>query len=65
MNTTDTIAAPASAVSGAVAVIRISGERALAAAQAVWHGKAKLDAPEISAECSSARSAARRRSPYT
>ena len=46
MNTTDTIAAPASAISGAVAVIRISGERALAAAQRVWHGKAKPDAPE-------------------
>ena len=46
MNTTDTIAAPASAISGAVAVIRISGERALAAAQSVWYGKAKLDAPE-------------------
>ena len=46
MNTTDTIAAPASAISGAVAVIRISGEHALDAAKAVWHGKAKLDAPE-------------------
>ena len=46
MNTTDTIAAPASAISGAVAVIRISGERALPVAEAVWQGKAKLDAPE-------------------
>ena len=46
MNTTDTIAAPASAVSGAVAVIRLSGERALDAAKAVWRGRAKLDAPE-------------------
>ena len=46
MNTTDTIAAPASAISGAVAVIRISGELALDAAQKVWRGKAKLDAPE-------------------
>ena len=45
MNTTDTIAAPASAITGAVAVIRISGERALAAAKTVWHGKAELDAP--------------------
>ena len=46
MNTTDTIAAPASAVTGAVAVIRISGPDALAAAKQVWRGRSALDAPE-------------------
>jgi len=45
MNTADTIAAPASAVTGAVAVIRISGPEALAAARKVWRGRARLDDP--------------------
>ena len=39
MNTTDTIAAPASAVGGAVTVIRISGPEALKVLKEVWHGK--------------------------
>ncbi len=43
MNTTDTIAAPASAVGGAVSVIRISGANALAVGNAVWQGKSPLD----------------------
>lgn len=46
MNTTDTIAAPASAVTGAVAVIRLSGPEALAAAKRVWRGRSALEAPE-------------------
>ena len=45
MNTTDTIAAPASAVTGAVAVIRLSGPEALAAAKRVWRGRSRLDDP--------------------
>ena len=45
MNTTDTIAAPASSVTGAVAVIRLSGPDALAAAKRVWRGRSSLDAP--------------------
>ena len=45
MNTIDTIAAPASAVTGAVAVIRISGPDALAAANRVWRGRSRLDDP--------------------
>lgn len=45
MNTADTIAAPASAVTGAVAVIRISGPDALAAANRVWRGRSRLDEP--------------------
>ena len=39
MNTTDTIAAPASAVGGAVTVIRISGPEAAAVLKKVWRGK--------------------------
>ncbi|MBR2372942.1 MAG: tRNA uridine-5-carboxymethylaminomethyl(34) synthesis GTPase MnmE [Lentisphaeria bacterium] len=39
MNTTDTIAAPASAVGGAVTVIRISGTESLAVLKKVWNGK--------------------------
>ena len=39
MNTTDTIAAPASAVGGAVTVIRISGPEALTVLKKVWQGK--------------------------
>ena len=46
MNTTDTIAAPASAVTGAVAVIRLSGPDALAAAKRVWRGRSDLDDPK-------------------
>ncbi len=45
MNTSDTIAAPASAISGAVVVIRISGPGALAAAGALWRGRSRLDDP--------------------
>ena len=39
MNTADTIAAPASAVGGAVTVIRISGSEALTVLKKVWHGR--------------------------
>ena len=39
MNTVDTIAAPASAVGGAVTVIRISGPEALQVLKKVWKGK--------------------------
>lgn len=39
MNTVDTIAAPASAVGGAVTVLRISGPDALAVLKKVWQGK--------------------------
>ena len=39
MNTVDTIAAPASAVGGAVTVIRISGPEALQVLKKVWQGK--------------------------
>ena len=39
MNTVDTIAAPASAVGGAVTVIRISGEESLSVLKKVWQGK--------------------------
>ena len=46
MNTSDTIAAFASAVEGAVAVIRLSGPDALAAAKKVWRGPSRPDAPE-------------------
>lgn len=42
MNTVDTIAAPATAVGGAIAVIRISGPDALAVGNRVWHGKTPL-----------------------
>jgi len=45
MNTSDTIAAFASAITGAVAVVRISGSDALAAAKKVWRGGAELNAP--------------------
>ncbi|MBP5531388.1 MAG: tRNA uridine-5-carboxymethylaminomethyl(34) synthesis GTPase MnmE [Lentisphaeria bacterium] len=46
MNTSDTIAAFASAVEGAVAVIRLSGPDALAAAKKIWRGRSAPDAPE-------------------
>ena len=39
MNTADTIAAPASAVGGAVTVIRISGPEAVAVLKKVWRGR--------------------------
>lgn len=42
MNTVDTIAAVATAPGGAIGIVRISGEHALAAAQKVWHGKKSL-----------------------
>lgn len=42
MNTSDNIAAPASAVGGAVTVIRISGPDALEIANRVWHGREPL-----------------------
>lgn len=42
MNTSDNIAAPASAVGGAVTVIRISGPDALHIGNAVWQGKVPL-----------------------
>ena len=46
MNTTDTIVAPASAVSGAVAVIRLSGPDALNTARRIWSGRRDPGAPE-------------------
>ena len=46
MNTTDTIVAPASAVGGAVTVIRLSGPGALDAANRVWRGVRPLTAAE-------------------
>ncbi len=42
---TDTIAAVATAVGGAVAVIRVSGPEALAAVQRIWRGSPPLDSP--------------------
>ncbi|MBR7143600.1 MAG: tRNA uridine-5-carboxymethylaminomethyl(34) synthesis GTPase MnmE [Lentisphaeria bacterium] len=42
MNTVDTIAAVATAPGGAIGIVRISGEHALSAAQAVWHGRKSL-----------------------
>ena len=42
MNTVDTIAAVATAPGGAINIVRISGDNALAAAQQVWHGKSTL-----------------------
>ncbi len=44
MNTVDTIAAPATGTGGAIAIIRIAGERALAVGNTVWHGRRALDA---------------------
>ena len=46
MNTCDTIAAPATGMDGAVAIIRLSGPGALAAAKKIWRGRSKLDGPE-------------------
>ncbi len=45
MNTEDTIAAPATGIGGAIAIIRISGPEALAVANRAWQGKTPL-APE-------------------
>ena len=45
MNTTDTIAAPATGIDGAVAIIRLSGPEALSAACRIWRGNARPDAP--------------------
>lgn len=42
MNTSDNIAAPASAVGGAITVIRISGPEALEIGNSVWRGKRVL-----------------------
>ena len=42
MQTGDTICAPATAVGGAIAVIRLSGPGALDAANRVWHGSTPL-----------------------
>jgi tRNA modification GTPase len=42
MNTFDNIAAPASAVGGAVTILRISGPEALSIANRVWKGKVPL-----------------------
>lgn len=42
MNTTDTICAIASGIGGAVAIIRISGAKALEVANQVWRGKEPL-----------------------
>ncbi len=42
MNTIDNICAPATAMGGAVAVIRISGPDALNIGQRVWHGRSHL-----------------------
>jgi len=42
MNTTDTICAPATAVGGAITVIRISGPEALAVGGRVWRGRKAL-----------------------
>jgi len=46
MNTTDTIAAPATAIGGAIAVIRISGPDALAAGSRAWRGRSPLTAAD-------------------
>lgn len=43
MNTFENIAAPASAVGGAVSIIRISGPDALAIAERIWHSRQRLD----------------------
>ena len=42
MNTTDTIAAPATGVGGAVSIIRISGPDALTVGNALWRGRRPL-----------------------
>ena len=51
MNTVDTIAAPATAVGGAIAVIRISGPEALAVGNRVWHGSAPLSREKARMMC--------------
>jgi len=47
MNQSDTIAAPASAVGGAVTVIRLSGPQALEIANQVWQGRKPLSAANV------------------
>lgn len=42
MNTHDTIAAPATAIGGAVTIIRISGKKTLEILNTVWQGKKKI-----------------------
>ncbi|MEG1979364.1 MAG: tRNA uridine-5-carboxymethylaminomethyl(34) synthesis GTPase MnmE [Victivallaceae bacterium] len=42
MNTSDTICAPATAIGGAITVIRISGGRALEISRLVWRGRQSL-----------------------
>lgn len=42
MNTSDTIAAPATGVGGAVTIIRVSGKNAVKYASKVWRGKCEL-----------------------
>jgi tRNA modification GTPase len=42
MNTHDTIAAPATAIGGAVTIIRISGQKTLEILNTVWQGKKKI-----------------------
>ncbi|MBR7131051.1 MAG: tRNA uridine-5-carboxymethylaminomethyl(34) synthesis GTPase MnmE [Lentisphaeria bacterium] len=47
MNQSDNIAAPASAIGGAVTVIRLSGPQVLDIANRVWHGKTPLSAANV------------------
>ena len=47
MNQSDNIAAPASAVGGAVTVIRLSGPGVLQIANSVWKGKKPLSAANV------------------
>lgn len=47
MNTTDTIAAPASGTGGAITVIRVSGSQALEIADRVWKGRKPLARSEV------------------
>ena len=42
MNTVDTIAAVATAPGGAINIVRISGDDALAVARNVWRGRSTL-----------------------
>ena len=47
MNQSDNIAAPATAVGGAVTIIRLSGPGVLEIANKVWHGKKPLSAANV------------------
>ena len=51
MNTVDTIAAPATAVGGAIAVIRISGPDAQEFGNRVWHCSAPLSREKARMMC--------------